>query len=131
MYFKKSFLLLVLFAVSSLSLLMAQPRGGGGGFNPEEMIAREKEYLFKNITDLTDDQKMIIEGIYEEFGVSLKEVREEARKNQDFQSARPKMQALRTEKDELMKDVLNVEQFKLYEKMQANQRERRQQSRNN
>lgn len=98
------------------------PRGGRGGFDPDEMIKREKQNVYKVVADLSDDQKMLLDGIYEEYGQSFKELREEMRQSRDFQSMRPKMMALREEKDGLIKDVLSEEQFQLYLDLMENRR---------
>jgi hypothetical protein len=99
--------------------LMAQtgtPPGGGspGGFDPDEMVKREKQNVYKEITDLSDDQKTLLDGIYEEFSASFKEIRDEVMKTRDFQNMRPKMEALLKEKDDLIHDVLNEDQFTIY-----------------
>lgn len=119
------FLLLV-----SLLATAQPPRGGGpggrGARNPEERVAREKQALYTKVTDLTEDQKILIEGIYDEFALTLKETFEELRESGDREGRREKMQALRTEKDELMADVLNPEQFEVYQSLSTPRRERRQ-----
>lgn len=105
-----------LFCTLSISLL-AQPGGGPGGpggFDPDEMIKREKQNVLKAVTDLTDDQKLLLDGIYDEFSLSFKELREEMMQTRDFQAMRPKMEALRKEKDDLMRDVLNDDQYNIY-----------------
>ena len=105
-----------LFCTFSISLF-AQPGGGPGGpggFDPDEMIKREKQNVLKAVTDLTDDQKLLLDGIYDEFSMSFKELREEMMQSRDFQAMRPKMEALRKEKDDLMRDVLNEDQFNIY-----------------
>ena len=131
----KVFFLLVLGVFSLLSTIsvFAQPPGGPGrrgGFNPEEMLAREKEFLFKKLDGLTDDQKMLLEGIYAEFGQSVKELRDEIRQSGgNRREMRPKMEKLRDEKDGLIKDVLNEEQFKVYADMQEKRRKEMQERR--
>jgi len=93
------------------------PRPGGpgpGGFDPDEMVKREKQNVYKSITDLSDDQKTLLDGIYEEFSVSFKEIRDEVMKTRDFQNMRPKMEALMTEKNSLIKDVLSEDQYAIY-----------------
>ena len=106
----------VLVLVISFTTLNAQPgRGGrppGGG--PEEMLSREKQALYKQVTDLTEDQKLLIDGIYEEFAVTLKETFEEMRQTNDREARREKMQSLRKEKDDLIADVLSEEQYAIY-----------------
>ncbi len=114
-----------LFMLSFQSL--AQPPGGGrrAGSGPEEMIAREKQALFTKVEDLSDDQKLLLEGIYNEFEVTLKETFEEMRQTPDREKRREKMQALSREKDDLIKDVLNDGQYKVYESISASRRSRR------
>ena len=133
----KSILIAFLMAIA-VSSLFAQggpppgpPPGGGrpGGFDPDEMIKREKQNVFKAIADLSDDQKLLLDGIYDEFSQSFKEIRDEMRQTRNFQEMRPKMQALRTEKDGLIKDVLNEEQFAIYTDLMENRRRQMQEMR--
>ncbi|MEO9871994.1 hypothetical protein [Ekhidna sp.] len=101
----------------------SQPPGGrrnGGG--PEEMVKREKQTLYKKITDLSEDQKLLLDGIYDEFTITLKESIEELRASNDREGRREKMLALRKEKDDLVKDVLNEEQYKIYTSIRAPRR---------
>jgi len=111
-------ILLTIMALFMSLQLMAQggppPGGGPGGFDPDEMVKREKQNVFKEITDLSDDQKVLMDGIYDEFSVSFKEIRDEVMKTRDFQNMRPKMEALMKEKDDLVRDVLNEDQFVIY-----------------
>lgn len=112
----KTLIFSALFSTLSISLY-AQPGGGPGGpggFDPDEMVKREKQNVLKAVTDLTDDQKLLLDGIYEEFSTSFKELREEMMQTRDFQVMRPKMEALRKEKDDLMRDVLNEDQYTIY-----------------
>ncbi|MDZ7604308.1 MAG: hypothetical protein U5K79_01700 [Cyclobacteriaceae bacterium] len=121
---------LTIFALFVSIQLMAQggppPGGGPGGFDPDEMVKREKQNVYKSITDLTDDQKTLLDGIYEEFSVSFKEVRDEVMKTRDFQNMRPKMEALMKEKDNLIQDVLNEDQFAIYTGIVEDRRKQRQ-----
>ena len=121
--------IIVIIALTSFAQIpFAQGQGrppggrGPGGFDPNEMVKREKQNLYKKVEDLSEDQKMLLDGIYDEFAVSIGELREEMRQTQDRQSMRPKMMALRDEKDELIKDVLNEQQFGIYEAMMENNR---------
>ena len=98
---------------------------GGGGFDPDEMIKREKQNVFKAITDLSDDQKILLDGIYDEFSLAFKELRDEMMETRDFQAMRPKMEALRTEKDDLIGDVLNEDQYALYLNLVEERRKQR------
>lgn len=105
----------VVFLGTGLAPLFAQgPPGGPGGFDPDEMIKREKQNIFKALTDLTDDQKLLMDGIFDEFALSFKEIREEMMQTRDFQAMRPKMEALRKERDGLVRDVLNDDQYNTY-----------------
>lgn len=124
------FSMLILF-ISSASLLAQPPAGGrppGGG--PEEMISREKQALLEQITDLNDDQKALLDGIYDEFANTLKETFEESRGG-DRESRREQMQALLQEKDELIADVLNEEQYAIYENLATGKNRRSSQSKEN
>jgi hypothetical protein len=119
---------ILLFLAISTSLYAQQgpppggPRGGRGGFDPDEMVKREKQNVYNAIEDLSDDQKLLLDGIYDEYIVSFKELREEMRQTRDFQAMRPKMMALREEKDGLIKDVLNADQFLIYQGVMENRR---------
>lgn len=123
-------ILVILFVIVTSSAI-AQPPGGGRpgggrpGGNPEEMIEREKQTLYNKVENLTSDQKLLLDGIYEEFAVTLKENMEEMRENNDRESRREKMEALRKEKDNLIADVLDTEQFEIYQSISKKRRERR------
>lgn len=122
----KQILLLTFLLFAGLTSLLAQgpPPGGGPGrgpgggrgpgFDPDEMIKREQQNVYKAITDLSDDQKLLLDGIYDEFSLSFKELREEMRETRDFKAMRPKMEALQAEKNELFGDVLNEDQYAIY-----------------
>ena len=116
--------LLLVFTFSGISVCaQSQGRGPGpGGFDPDEMVKREKQNLYKSIDDLTDDQKLLLDGIYDEFALSIRELRNEMRQTRDFQAMRPKMMALREEKNGLIKDVLNEEQYEVYLGLMENRR---------
>ncbi len=129
---KSTFLSLGLLLILTLSVY-AQPgqRGGGGGErgqrpDPAEQLNREKLALYKKVSDLSEDQKMLLDGIYEEFGTTVKEKFEEARESGSREGMREKMQELRKEKDLLIKDVLSENQFGLYEELLKTNRENRQ-----
>lgn len=129
----KNYLLAALLFLCYTTLFAQPPRGGreqGGG--PEEMIAREKQTLYGKMTDLTDDQKMLLNGIYEEFTVTLKETFQEMKQNNlEREARREKMESLFQEKNELIADVLSEEQYKVYESIVTTRRKRRNQDNSN
>lgn len=105
--------------------IQAQPPGGRQGGGPEVMIAREKQNVLAKVENLTEDQKLLVSGIYDEFATTLKETFQEARESGTREGMREKMQALREEKDALIKDVLNDEQFAAYQTLTSRKREER------
>ncbi|WKN42740.1 hypothetical protein [Tunicatimonas pelagia] len=108
-------LLSILMLVASFTSVIAQRSGGGRpGGDPQEMISREKQALYEQITDLSDAQKELLDGIYEEFGVTLQETFQEPRQSGDREARREKMQALLEEKNELIADVLSEDQYAIY-----------------
>ena len=86
------------------------------------MLAREKQNVLENVENLTEDQKMLVSGIYDEYAVSLKEKFEEARESGSREGMREKMQLLKAEKDALIKDVLNEAQFMTYQRLTEGRR---------
>lgn len=123
--------LMVFLSITTAISAFAQRPGGGrgpGGFDPDEMIKREKQNVFKAVEDLSDDQKLLLDGIYDEFSLSFKELRDEMRQTRDFQAMRPKMEALRDEKDGLIKDVLSEDQFLIYQGLMDNRRRQMQEN---
>lgn len=114
---------LILIAIVGFTSLFAQAQRPGGG--PEVMLEREKQNVLEKVENLTEDQKMLVSGIYDEFSVSLKEKFQEARESGSREGMREKMEALRAEKDELIKDVLNEDQFTTYQSLTARKRDRK------
>ena len=118
--------LLLVMVPGCLTYSLAQPSGGRrGNFNVEEMVLREKENVITKIDDLSADQLMLLDGIYDEFGTTIKEAFEEIRRQRNFSEMRPRMQALRDEKDLLIKDVLDENQYAIYLSVVQNQRKQR------
>ena len=114
-----------LLLITPFFVLLAQPRAGR--MDQNEMTQREKQNLYKELADLSGDQKLLLDGIYAEFADAFTELREEVRKTRDWANMRPKMMALRKEKDEIIADVLNSEQFAVYQKLTENRRNRQRQ----
>ncbi|RJE71727.1 MULTISPECIES: hypothetical protein [Reichenbachiella] len=114
-----------LFLIMTMSLFYVESQAQPGGrMSPEDRVMREKQNLYSKIDDLSDDQTMIIDGIYDEYAQSIKESFEEIRKNRNWEEMRAKMEALNEEKDGLMFDILSQEQYVIYEEMTTAQRER-------
>ncbi len=70
---KKNLILLISFL--SFTTLFAQRPGGrppGGG--PETIIAIEKQAVLDKITDLNEDQELLLDGIYDEFNITLNNI---------------------------------------------------------
>ena len=118
----KTIMLTLILGLSSF-LIQAQPPGGRQAGGPEVMIAREKQNVLEKVEMLTEDQKLLVSGIYDEFAITLKEAFEEARESGTREGMREKMQGLREEKDALIKDVLNEEQFATYQALTSRKRE--------
>lgn len=93
--------------------------------DPKEMALREKQNLYRKVADLSDDQKLLLDGIYDEFGTSIKEMFDEVRKTRKWETLRTKMGDLRKEKDDLISDVLNEDQYDIYFAMVEKDREAR------
>ncbi|MEO9871946.1 hypothetical protein [Ekhidna sp.] len=102
-------LLIGILALSSLSI-MAQPPVG---LNFNEMVLREQENVMK-IEGINWMQEELLEGIYKEYGQTIKETFEEIRKTRNFGEMRTKMSSLQEEKNLLVKDVLNNDQYQKY-----------------
>jgi hypothetical protein len=123
--------LMFFLSITTAMPAFAQRPGGGrgpGGFDPDEMIKREKQNVYKAVEDLSADQKLLLDGIYDEFSLSFKELRDEMMQSRDFQAMRPKMEALRDEKDGLIKDVLSEDQFLIYQGLMDNRRKQMQEN---
>ncbi len=128
-HLKSIWLFSALILVSTFTIY-AQPPGGrpsgpppGGG--PEEMVKREKQNLYEKITDLSDDQKLLLDGIYEEYTTTFKEKMQEAFQSRDREKMRSTMEALTAEKDSLIGDVLNEDQFTIYKELTVRRRDRK------
>lgn len=87
--------------------------------SPEDMVAREKQNVYKELENLSADQKLLLDGIYDEFTQTFKEARDEIMKTRNWDKMREKMEELRIEKDGLIGDVLNDDQFLVYKKASA------------
>ncbi|MEQ9301310.1 MAG: hypothetical protein RIF33_22220 [Cyclobacteriaceae bacterium] len=118
-------LVFLLLGIAILSASAQPPGGGRPGGSPEEMIEREKQTLYSQLDDLSEDQKLLLDGIYEEFAETLHERMAELRQNNDREGRREQMEALRKEKDELIADVLNADQLEVYQSINRTRQERK------
>ncbi len=104
---KKALLLILL--VSAGHLVSAQR-----GFDLKEMLQRQKETVYKKVENLSPLQKELINGIFDEYGVTMTETFQEARSTGNFSGLREKMEGLGEERNLLIKDVLNDKQYAVY-----------------
>ncbi|WP_109831959.1 hypothetical protein [Reichenbachiella versicolor] len=117
---KKTLLMTTMMVIVGLGA-MAQ----GRRMDPKEMVAREKQNIYKKITDLSKDQKTLIDGIYDELAKTMDENIKKMR-NGDMprEKMRETMMKTRDEKDLLMADVLNKDQIKIYDELMAANKKR-------
>lgn len=87
------------------------------GFDVKVMLQRQKETIFKKVENLSPLQKELINGIYDEYGVTLTETFEEVRASGSWAGLREKMEGLGEERNLLVKDVLNDEQYVVFLKI--------------
>lgn len=117
----KSLVITLMLSLTFIQLHAQRPGGHPGG-GPETMIKREKQTLYEELPNLSEDQKMLINGIYDEFIITLKETFSQNRNNPNRESMREKMMAVKEEKDALIKDVLNEEEYEVYKSISSNRR---------
>lgn len=116
---KRLFLLILL--IETTSFVYAQQ---GRQFNPGQRAQMEKDTVFARITNLNEDQKLIIESLYADYESSITKLVAGGRENpQEF---RQNLQNINKEKNQMMKEVLDEDQWKIFNKMLEEERERRQ-----
>ncbi len=113
-------ILLIAF-VSTMTLSNAQQRGGGQR-DPNERAKRSTEQMTERLS-LTEDQTKKVEAINQEAADKVTEVFASA--SGDREAMRAVMMDINKEKDKKLKAVLNEDQWKEYEKMVEEQRQRR------
>lgn len=125
----KRYLLFMAMLLTSTALLRAQGgQGGGRQFDPAKMVAAEKQLLLDSIGGLNDDQKLIINAIYNDYEAAFVAARENM--DPDNRAAmRESMVKIRDEKNEALQAVLTEEQYKAFDEMLTRRRERAQQRR--
>ncbi len=106
------------------------PFGNGGGmgpgnFDPQAMVDRMVDDMDENL-DLSKKQEEKIRKIMEENFESMAKMREEMQDSgAGFEGMREKMQKVREEQNNKMKEVLSDEQWEKYQVMQEERRARR------
>lgn len=113
-----AFLFTLLFFIS----FAAQGQIRYGSYDPAKMVTREKLSLLKKLDDLSPDQRQLLDGIYDEYGTTVKERMDEAYKKQNWESLRDDFVNLALEKDKLIFDLLNEEQYQIYDELAEEQR---------
>jgi Spy/CpxP family protein refolding chaperone len=123
--------ILFAFALSIMLIpaVLAQGGPGGGGRNPSQMVEAEKEMVLDSLTNLNDDQKLIINEIYKDYEASITQLR--ASNSDDREAMRQQMTKLRDGKNESLEAILTEEQFVEYETLMAAVREQMRARRNN
>ncbi|MFT7034788.1 MAG: hypothetical protein ACJA2S_003306 [Cyclobacteriaceae bacterium] len=113
--------LLLIIGVFTAQLAIAQGPGGGQGGqrrSPADMVKVEMTMVLDSITSLSEDQKMIIDAVYEDYQTSLTTLLTESAGNRE--GMREKMQAIRATKDESLEGVLTEEQVIKYKELMKN-----------
>ena len=95
--------------------------GGGGGMrgNPEQMMARQKEMLFKDIT-LSTEQTTKVDSIMAAGQGKQREMMQAAMAGGDRAGMREQMQKMTEERNTAIKAVLTDEQKKKFDENLAN-----------
>ena len=88
--------------------------GGGNRRDPAEFIAAEKQMVLDSIAGLNDEQKLIIEEIYKDYGNATITARANADPD-NREAMRTNMTAIRDEKNESLKAILTEEQYQKYD----------------
>ncbi|MEL6561105.1 MAG: hypothetical protein AAFQ94_23130 [Bacteroidota bacterium] len=119
-------LLLVILLIGSTGFAYSQQ---GRRANPSKRVQAEKDSVFSRIETLSEDQKLIIESLYADYESSVTKLMAGGRDNpQEF---RQNLQNISKEKNQMMKEVLDEDQWNIYNEMLEEWRERRQQRRGN
>lgn len=127
----RKYLILITLCITSQHLSLAQGGPGRGRqFDPTQMVTAEKQLLLDSITGLSDDQKLIIEVIYNDYLAAFEKA-QESMDPDNRQAMRSNMEKIRDDKDAALKEVLTEEQFLSFEEMLASRREQMRQRRQN
>lgn len=88
----------------------------GNRRDPAEFAAAEKQIILDSIDGLNDEQKLIIEEIYKDYGKAIAAARDNADPN-NREAIRTNMTAIRDEKNDTLKAILTDEQYQKYDAM--------------
>ena len=105
---KKTLLLMLFILFQQLAMAQGGP-GMGRQFDPSRMVAAEKQLLLDSVNGLNDDQKIIIEAIYEDYLAAITKSRE-SMDDMDRDTMRENMVKIRNEKDKALKEILTEAQ---------------------
>ncbi len=108
---------MVLFFAVTASL--AQRRN----FDPDQMAKRQTEELTE-VLDLNEDQQEKVYELNRETGKKMRVLRDEMRGSGSFDGMREKMLEIREKQKEKIKEILDDEQWKKYEKYLEERRQR-------
>lgn len=106
-----------------------QGRRGGNRVDPTAMANKEKQLVLDSIPSLTEDQVQLLEFVYAQYAESLTTAREEVRASGDREGMREKMQSIRKEKNEGLKDIFSEDQMTTYKALMETARQNMQQRR--
>lgn len=112
---------LLLFTV--ITLLSYTGNAQRPGWDPATMAEREKKVMLDSIQDLTDDQELVINEIYEQYKNDLEKAFADHGGNRD--EMRSSMQAIRKNHQNMIKEILTTEQWETWEGLVKQMRQRR------
>ncbi len=103
---------------------MPEAKGQPPQRDPSQMADREKQMVLDSLSDLTADQKLVIEEIYKTYSTELTALFAETPADRD--EMRSAMQEIRSRKQVMLKEILTAEQMARISKiMQQMRRGRR------
>ncbi len=123
---KTRFLMLIVAGLMFSLTACAQPQqggqgqgfGGGGNFNPEEMVKRQTE-MIKEAAGLDDATTKKVEAIMLKYSQKMSEMRQGGQMGEGM---REKMMEIREQQNAELKTVMTEEQFSKYEARQQEMR---------
>jgi len=99
---------------------LAQPERG---FDPTQMAEDEKLEVLEKVTNLNDDQKLILDQIYKDFASGIENLFKN--RTEDRELMRAKRQELSEAKKQAIRDLFTEEQYAIYEEITTNRFQRR------